>query len=150
MIENIWTQLNKEIPSYFKTIISDFQLRVIEITEIETALVSDKYAIIISIDRFAAEISYIRRNDSNKLKKYNCSSFFAEKYSQDERNNLLEVIEAKEIIINDLMIISKGLLSKWRCVLEGNMDWIEDYKKSSWALESDLRDFELEKLKQYI
>lgn len=149
-MDNLWTELNKQIPIFLKIIIDEFQLKVIEITEIETALIGSNYAILISIDRFYAEVDYVNRNSANELKKYRCSSFFAEKYDEKDRVNLLEEHGAKEMIANNLTVISRGLLSKWRSILEGNVDWLETYKESSWASESYLHDFEIKKLNHYI
>lgn len=54
------------------------------------------------------------------------------------------------MIINNFKVDSKGLVSKWSNVLEGDTKWLEDYNKSEWASISKLRDFEEEKLQQYI
>lgn len=147
-MENLWAQLNKQIPDYFAEIINKFQLKIVENTEIETALAGKNFAIIITLDRFYAEIDYVHRNE-NGLKKYRCSSFFAEKYSQEDREDLLAEESAKEIIINNFVVISRGLVSKWQEVLEGKTEWLEQYRKSEWASISNLRDFEVDKLHQY-
>ena len=147
---DIWTKLNDEVPVHFRNIIDEFSLNIVKISNIETALVGKNYVILISIDRFYVEIDYISRNSDNKLEKYKCSNFFAEKYDETDRTNLLEGKGAREIIINNLKVINNGLLNKWRNILEGDKRWMEDYKQSDWKMISELRDFELEKIKVYI
>lgn len=149
-MENLWKELNKQIPNYFNNIIDEFMMKVLVLSDIETALVGENYALIISIDRFYVDVDYVNKNLLKNKKRYKCSSFFATKYDKKDRVELLDEIGAREMIINNLMVISRGLPSKWRCVLDGNIDWIEEYRKSEWAFESNLHDFELVKLQQYI
>ena len=51
-----------------------------------------------------------------------------------EKEYLLGLMEedAKTIIKNEFTVISKGLVSKWNNVLEGDTQWIETYKKTLW------------------
>ncbi len=130
-MENIWTRINDNIKIYLKDIILDYNMKVVKISPLKTALIKDNFALIISIDRFAADVSFVRRID-NKLEVLPCDSFFAEKFSKEDRKDLLEGSCAKNIIINDLIIINNGLRSKWSNVLNGDTTWIADYKRSKW------------------
>ncbi|MBC2196137.1 hypothetical protein [Listeria booriae] len=142
-MKDLWKDLNGRIPEYFKSIITKYSLKVIKISRLETALVSDSYVLIIEIDRFNADITYITRDERNKLVKYNCNNFFAEKYDEDDRHHLLNGDTANERISNDLIIISHGLESKWSNVLSGDKDWIRVFEKSQWFGISRLKSDEL-------
>lgn len=149
-MESLWTKLNDEIPKYLDDIIKEYKLSVVKINDLETALVGENYAILISIDRFWAEIEYVTRDKNGNLIKYSCNGYFIEKFDDEDRENLIEEKAAKEIIINNLIIINQGMQSKWSTVLEGNKDWLSDFEKSKRFGVSPLRDYEIKILDKII
>jgi hypothetical protein len=149
-MEDLWGNLTDEIPDYFKDIAKDFSLKFIKISRTKTALVNERFALVISIDRFSADVDYIMRDENGGLLSYNCGNFFAEKYDASDRKNLIIGNTAKERIINDLIIINNGLKSKWSMVLNGNVEWIEDFKKSIWFSRTKLGEAETKILVEII
>jgi len=145
-MEDIWEVLNDEIPYYFSDIAEEFSFGFIKINKIETALANNKFALLISLDRFYIVVDYVFRDEHGELIKYNCDSFLAEKYDENDRKNLLEGKNAKEQIINEFSIARNGLKSKWNKVLNGNTDWFEDFKKSRWFSVSKLTRDEVKSL----
>ena len=67
-----------------------------------------------------------------------CGNFFAEKYTYEDRQNLLEGEVAENIILNNLKVIASGLESKWETLLQGDLNWIEDFRKSKWYSTANL------------
>lgn len=146
----LWTKLNDEVPIYLDDIIKDFNLNPIKINELKTALVGKNYALIIFIDRFYAGFYYVTRDENKNLIQYNVDSYFTIKFDDEDRQNLIEEETAKELIINNLIIINQGMRNKWSTVLEGNQDWISDFKKSKWFAVSNLREDEIQILDKLI
>jgi hypothetical protein len=104
-MDNLWTELNNEIPKLAKK----YSLTFIQISNLKTALVCKKYAFIISMDRFSANVEYIVRNSTKELLLYGCNNFFAEQYDNNDRLNLIKGNGAKELIINNFIVINNGL-----------------------------------------
>lgn len=146
----LWTELNDKVPEYLNDIIKNFDLTSIKIGELETALVGEDYALIIFIDKFYAEIDYAMRDKNGALIKYHCDNYFAEQFDDDDRQNLIEGGTAKELVINNLIIINQGMCNKWSAVLEGNKNWISDFEKSRWFNIARLNDREIEVLDKLI
>lgn len=67
-----------------------------------------------------------------------CGSFLAEKYSDEDRKDLLQEKNAEDIISNYLIVIANGMKSKWDNLLRGDINWIEDFKKSKWYSHASL------------
>lgn len=143
-MENLWEELNDKVPNYFQALILEYDLSIVKLNQLNTALVCPKYALIIGIDRFYADIKYISRNKDGVLVKYMINNFFSEKFDERDRQNLIEGNGAKESIINSLIIISQGMQNKWKNVLEGDNEWIKVFEKSKWYETTKLRDYELQ------
>ncbi|UTC69725.1 hypothetical protein E4O01_13945 [Treponema sp. OMZ 790] len=132
-MENLWSELNEMIPFYYKDIIEQFSLVTVKLNDIETILIKrNSYGLKVSIDRFNAYLSYIMRNDDKKLVQLNCDSFIVEKFDKKDREGIVLGETVRESIINDLLILKKGLLNKFSCLLNGDKQWIDSYKKSEW------------------
>ena len=147
-MENIWTKINDDIPLYMKNICKRYKLFCIKISPLKTALIGKRFALIIAIDRFYATVSYLYMEEK-KIKVYSCDNYFAEKYDDNDRINLLDGEGAERIVRNNIIIIANGLANKWTNVLKGEIDWLENYKKSEWFSMGRLLPEELEKIEQY-
>lgn len=141
-MNDLWEELNDNVPSYLETIINNYQLKVVKLNHIKTALVNKNYALIISMDRFHVDVDYLTMEDGKKMIKYNISNFLAEKYDEKDRTNLVEGNTAREIIINNLIIINQGLQNKWETILLGGKEWIIKFKQSKWFSEEAIQDDE--------
>jgi len=148
-MENIWSKINDDIPLYMENICKKYKLVCVKISPIKTALVGKDFALIIAIDRFYAVVSYLQHMYGKDIKVYLCDSYFAEKYDAKDRVNLLSGEGAEYMVRNNIIIIANGLLNKWANVLEGEIDWIEDYKKSKWFSEQKISLREISKIEQY-
>lgn len=131
-MRDLWTNLNKEIPKYFSELAEKFSLKFVTISNVKTALIADRYAIVISVDRFSVNLDYIKRDISGELVVLCCGNYFAEKYDSSDRVNLVSGNGVRETIINNFIVINNGLLNKWVNVLQGSSDWIENFEKSKW------------------
>lgn len=130
-MQDIWVRMNENIPKYFGLISQKYNLRIVKISSTKTAIVGSKFAIIILIGKFTVDVYYATRIGSSK-EILNCGSFLAEKYSLENRQDLLKNDEAESIIINELKVISSGLVSKWETILLGDLNWIAEFKNSRW------------------
>ena len=150
-MESIWTKINENMEVYLKDIIKCYNMKVVKISPLKTAMVKSDFALVISVDRFSADVSYLMRDkEDNKLKLLLCGNFFAEKFSSEDRKNLLKEDTAENMVINNLIVINNGLKNKWSNVLEGNVSWIADYEKSKWYEKVSLNVEEENLLSQYI
>lgn len=149
-MENMWTKINDDIPKYLKDIASQYNMKFVKVSSLKTALVGKDFIILIFIDRFSANVSYIMREDKSELVLFQCDNYFAERYDQEDRRNLVLENGAESLVVNNLIVINNGLISKWNNVLKGDIDWLEEYKKSEWFEKINLDQVEEEKLSQYI
>jgi hypothetical protein len=134
-VDNLWENINDDVPMYMLELCKEHNLKCVKISSIKTAMVGDKFAIIIAIDRFDIEIYYLYKKGKDIIK-HPCGSFFAQAYDSRDRENLLSEEGAEIYIRNCLFITARGLNSKWRNVLEGDTKWLEKYKNSSrYAIE---------------
>lgn len=130
-MKNIWIKINEDLPIYMQHICIKYGLTCTKISLLKTALVGNGFALIIEIDRFDAKVSYLYK-EKNRVNVFLCDNYFAERYDSDDRINLLEEEGAENIIRNNIIIIANGLLNKWGNVLEGQREWINEYKLSKW------------------
>ena len=129
-MEDIWTRINNDVPMYMESICREYKLLCIKISPLKTALICKKYALIIEIDRFDSCLCYVYREEGN-IMAYSCGNYFAQKYDEEDRVNLLNGNGANIMIRNDIIITANGLLNKWKNVLSGEREWLVDYKNSS-------------------
>jgi len=134
-MDNLWTNINDDIPMYMRELCKEHNLKCVKVSPIKTAMVGNKFALIIVIDRFDIEIYYLYKKGKD-IVKHPCGSFFAQAYDSKDRENLISGEGADIYIRNCLLITAKGLISKWKNVLEGDTKWLEKYKSSSrYAIE---------------
>lgn len=150
VMENIWTKINDHVELYFEDIVKTYGMKAVKIDPLSTALIKNNLALIISIDRFEVDVYYVYRNEKNDLKILSCGSFFAEKYADDDREKLIPINQAGDLIKNYLTVIAHGLKSKWNTMLEGDRTWMIEYEKSNWYTEEELKPEEEKILSQYI
>lgn len=147
-MENLWTNINDDIPVYMKEVCKEHNLKCVKISSLKTAMVGDGFAIMIAVDRFDIEIYYLYKKDKD-IVKHPCGSFFAQAYDSKDRENLLNGEGAEIYIRNCLLITAKGLTSKWEDVLEGDTKWLEKYRSSSRYAKEKLTNDESEVLGKY-
>lgn len=148
-MENIWTKINDEMPTYVKSLCEKYKLFCVKISPLKTAIVGKEFALIITIDRFDTDVFYVYKEGKNMIL-YSCGNYFAEKYNEEDRVNLLCGSGADILVRNDIIVTTNGLISKWGDVLEGKREWIDKYKKSSRYSVGRLADAEVKKLETYL
>ena len=131
-MKNVWTEVNDAIPKYLSELAQMYSLKFVKVSSIETALVSKHFALTIFIDKFHVIINYVTRDDSGELIVYSIHNYFAEKFDASDRKEIIPSEVLKEKLINQLIVIHRGLINKWSDVLRGEKDWIESFKKSVW------------------
>lgn len=129
-MDNLWTNINDNIPMYMNKICKEYNLVCVKISPLKTAMIGDEFAIMIAIDRFDIEIYYLYKRDPD-MGKYPCGSFFSQAYDSQDREDLLSGEGADIYIKNCLLIVARGLASKWENVLKGDTKWLEKYRSSS-------------------
>lgn len=149
-MDNIWTKINCEVPQYFHTLAEKYSMKFVKVTPLKTAIVAEKFILLISIDRFSVDVDYIMRDKTNEIVIYSCGNFFAERYDSNDRINLVEGNTAEDMVINNLIIISSGLQSKWSKALHGDIEWLNDFKHSKWFSESRLNQTEKDIISKHI
>lgn len=147
-MDNLWTNINDTIPMYMNEICKEHNLACVKVSPLKTAMIGDGFAIMIAIDRFDIEIYYLYKKDRDMVK-YPCGSFFAQAYDSQDRENLLSGEGADIYIKNSLLIVAKGLASKWKNVLEGDTKWLEKYRSSSRYAKENLTADEREAFEKY-
>lgn len=140
-MKNIWTELNNNVSKHMEKVIHCYSLKCVKIGELNSALVGKGFAIIISIDRFYVTISYLTKCD-NQYVLFQCNNYLREKFDSKDRAGLIDNDDIKNDIINELVIISNGLMDKWKDLLNGDKTWIDDYKKSRWYSEKKVNEKE--------
>lgn len=148
-MENLWTKINESVPQYFEIMAHKYGLYFVKISDLKTAIVGNKFAIIISIGRFDVDVIYATKIEGKK-EVLRCGNFLAEKYTFADRQNLLEPEGAKNIVLNNLKVIASGLESKWVSLLQGDVKWIDDFRKSKWYSVANLTPNEDKKLWELI
>ncbi len=63
---------------------------------------------------------------------YYCDNFLALAFDDNDRKGLQDGDDVYTRIKNEILITSRGLVSKWENILKGDTKWLEDYKKSRW------------------
>ena len=146
---DIWENINNDMPKHMNKIYEKYNLKFVKLSPISTAMVGDDFAIIIGLDRFDALISYVYR-EKNKLIEFEFDRYIAMEYDSDDRKDLIEGDGARTHVTNSLIVIQAGLLSKWSNILEGDKEWIKDYKKSNYYYQRELREGNRKILEKYI
>ena len=136
-MEDLWSRINRSIPQYFESISKKYNLNFMRLSDVKTAIFGNKFAIIICIGRFNVDILYAQNIDGERVV-FQCGSFLAEKYTFEDRQNLLREESVEDILCNNLKVIANGLESKWSSLLSGNEAWIADYKNSKWYTKINL------------
>lgn len=131
-MNDIWTELNKQVPVYLNEVIMKYSLKVVSLGFVRTALVNTQYAIIISLERFSVDMDFIHKDHNGKLVCFGIGNFLPERFDENDRKNLIKGTDISSIIFNNLIVINNGLLNKCGDVLSGSLEWINDFAKSKW------------------
>ena len=146
-MKSVWMEMNDKIPLYMKDIMKKYHLKCVKMGDLSTALVGKNFAIILSIDRFSVNASYMKKIQSDYII-FLCNNYWAERFDSDDRIDLINKDDIESVLINNLIVIANGLMSKWGYVLEGDDNWINEYKKSEWYSIRKANEIEYKKIKE--
>ena len=77
-VDNLWTNINDNIPMYMNEICKEHKLGCVKISPLKTAMVGEGVAIMIAIDRFDIEIYFCVKKGTRHSKiflwKFFCTS----------------------------------------------------------------------------
>ena len=120
------------IPEYLSELARKYNLRFKVVSCTETAMYNEWCCLIIGVDNRDGIILMTDVNDNGKRVEY-CTNIFFRRSIDDADTAGLDLSDKhlNVIILNDLIILSRNLDSKWSKFLQGDMSWLEDYKKHS-------------------
>lgn len=114
----------------FAEIVKKYNLKEKKISENEMAYISSNYVFIVTIEPLGINISYSTKTDLPYI--YYCDNFLSEAFDDNDRVGIQYGDDANTRIKNEILIASRGLVSKWENILKGDTKWLEDFKKSFW------------------
>lgn len=124
-------KINDMIPEIFDEIRRTYNFKYLRIDGLHSVFVKDNYAIALSVGRDYVNISYFIKEGTTIIN-YWLHPFLMENLNDEDRSVCLEndnKVETK--LINYILLYEKTLKSKWKNILSGQMDWVEEYNKKS-------------------
>ena len=101
----------------FAEIVKTYNLKEKKISNNEMAYISSNYVLIVTIEHFVINISYSTKADLPNM--YYCDNFLAEAFDDNDREGIQNGDDANTRIKNEILITSRGLVSKWGKFLKG-------------------------------
>ena len=122
-----------EVPKYLNGLAEKYRMHFKVISCTENAMFNDKCCMIIGIDNRDGVIMNITFLENGRRVEFIMNGFLMKKFDDSDREGINpEWKYLPERIRNELIIISHGLDSKWSDLLNGDMSWYEDFKKTSF------------------
>ncbi len=118
------------LSEYYAEIVKTYNLKEKKIRNNVMAYISSNYVLMVTIEHFGITVSYSTKEDLPNM--YYCNNFLAEAFDDNDRVGIQLGDDANTRIKNDILVTSRGLVSKWENILKGDTKWLEDYKKSMW------------------
>jgi len=128
-MENVWTNINNNIPIYMSEVCKKYNMTCEKLTDLDTVMYNDKCCLLFQVGKFYVSVSYIFEEDG-VLVEYLCDSYLSIRFDDEDRKELIPIEKAGDSVKNDIKILSRGLLSKCDDVLSGEKQWMEKFKKS--------------------
>ncbi|MBF2599181.1 hypothetical protein IA929_04090 [Listeria seeligeri] len=112
----------------FKQLKDDYQLNYKVLSDEEIALIGPTFALVFLIHFDEVSLNYVCRDMDGLLICYDVWSYFLHVFADKDREELPEYNSAKERIDVSFLILSRGLPRHWSFILNGDRQWLEDYK----------------------
>lgn len=134
---DIWSDITvNEIPQYMGDLAKKYNMHFKLIIDIEMAMFNEKCCLIIGIDRDDGVILRTTFSEDGRRVEYEVDQYFASKFDASDREGIdFKWDHMSQKIRNELMVMSRGLDSKWSGFLNGDMSWFEGFKMSCWCHE---------------
>ena len=125
-----------DVPKYLDGLAKKYNMHFKLISATEHAMFNDKCCIIIGIDRRDGVILNMTFLENGRRTEYIMNGYLINKFDDPDRYSLFhDCVPTDENIRNQLTMVSRGLDSKWSDLLNGDMNWFEDFKKTSFYYE---------------
>lgn len=134
---DMWSDITvNEIPQYLEELAKKYNMHFKLVFDIEMAMFNDKCCLIFGIDRRDGVIIRMTFLDDGRRVEYEVDQYFISKFDDSDREGIdFNWDHMSQKIRNELILISRGLDSKWSSVLQGDMSWFEGFKRSGWCHE---------------
>ena len=107
-------------------------MRFKDISVTEIAMYNEHCCLILGLDIRDGVILMTDVNQNGKRVEYSTNIFFQVSIDDSDKEGVdLNVYHFLEKVRRDLIILSRNLDSKWSKYLQGDLSWLEDYKKCS-------------------
>ena len=124
--------LNNLIPAYLGVLSRKYGLRYKSVSVTEIAMYNEHCCLILGLDIRDGVILTSEVNENGKRVEYSTNIFFRVSIDDSDKEGVdLNVYHFLEKVRRDLIILSRNLDSKWSKYLQGDLSWLEDYKKCS-------------------
>lgn len=135
---DMWSDITvNEIPKYLEEIAKKYNMHFKLVYDIEMAMFNDKCCLIFGIDRRDGVIIRMTFLDDGRRVEYEVDQYFISNFDDSDREGIdFNWDHMSQKIRNELILISRGLDSKWSSVLQGDMSWFEGFKRSPWCHEN--------------
>ena len=134
---DMWSDITvNEIPKYLRDLAKKHNMHFKLITNIEMAMFNEKCCLIFGIDRDDGVIMSMTFLENGRRVEYPVNNYLVVKFDDSDREGIdFEWNHISKKIRNELIILSRGLDSKWSSLLEGDMSWFDGFKRSPWCHE---------------
>lgn len=134
---DMWSDITvNEIPKYMRDLSKKYNMHFKLINDIEMAMFNEKCCLIFGIDRDDGVIMSMTFLENGRRVEYLVDNYLVVKFDASDREGIdLKWNYMSQKIRDELIILSRGLDSKWSSLLEGDMSWFEGFKRSPWCHE---------------
>lgn len=135
---DMWSDITvNEIPKYMGDLAKKYNMHFKLVNDIEMAMFNDKCCLIFGIDRDDGVIMRMTFLEKGRRVEYQVGNYLVVKFDDSDRAGIdPKWNHMSQKIKNQLIILSRGLDSKWSSLLEGDMSWFEGFKRSPWCHEN--------------
>ena len=134
---DMWSDITvNEIPQYLRGLAEKYNMHFKLVFDIEMAMFNEKCCLIFGVDRADGVIIRTTFLENGRRVEYEVDQYFTLGFDDSDREGIdFKWSHMSQKIRNELILISRGLDSKWSSVLQGDMSWLEKYKRSAWCHE---------------
>lgn len=112
----------------FENIIANYNLQFIKYSNDMIYLVGKGFILMITIHFDNMYVEYIIRDNNGDMISYNVSSYIVSKFDEMDRKDIVQPQNVEETLVAIITIWSRGLPRHCCNILNGEKDWLEDYK----------------------
>ena len=141
----LFGRINDRIPIIFEDIIRRYGFNFEKITSSSSIMYKADYGFVMSIDRDYVDINFLRK-EGNIIMTYWIQGFLIQKLDDNERSRNEEERTLETYLLGYLFTYEKSLQTKCKSILMGQMDWVDDLKKTPIC---DIRELNAKEYEKY-